>query len=1294
MGNTCRILSNDEVFNALNEVLDQNISLTLRVKFETAQRQGVYNKFSEFLFDNYKKFNTTKHYQRVFTNLNDARLFYDNVKKVYPLVKLPERIPTNGYYKVYVHSGKKFKDIFDSLNDKVKKIIDEESRLEDLKMRKEFEQLQKEANYRVNDEGNIIIYEDAKPYSDYDYLIDTESQYKFVLDRKTEELSNVNKKIAEARSKKNTAEVERLLKVKAGIEESINKLNQGPNFTDILNIADNDLKLIDDIFNKDNVSPQDLVFIMNKFDFWLSKRFEEAFFDNDDIINGSPDYLTFLEKKNEFDRRRTKWNNLAERYMNSVIKDVTGNTYTDEQLKTMKGQLYESNLLESLLRGMSTDKNIFIQIVDYKMKEANELARQEILDFQKLLKEETEKLVKKVGSSDPKKLYKLFIQLDAKGNPTGNIVNRFSQKYFDEIKKYKVIDWSDKDTVARRYKWLKENTITFDPRKLFFEDYLQMEEGNRPIRFTQEQIQEHIAELKKQLGEKGYEYYYKKAKEGFERYKERAEEFKDGLEGTEEEINEAFNEWKKEWSPFYYLDKTTGASYSAGKFLGIENIVSVPRKFKRDGTETGWHDKNFEKIEADDVYLNYYNFFMDAIFKFRKYYPSADDLQVNYLPELRENQLIKQFFTNPLALKSNLYDFFIDQTTENEIFQNQIDSMGNLKRTLPTYMMSNTMSKLSNIEKQIIADQAAKKFPNRNSIEFRNLNEKMQYDAIQEKLKEKSFDLFKVLSAHAATAEAFKHKSRVEDFLRIAKDFVYNAEKIHETNDNKAKKGLFGFLTEKGGLKNLIETFDYASDYFYGINKVKKPGKLVAKDLESKKLIGEYEKEITELKTQPQSEETVKKIELIQEKIKALQTNFVVANAADTILKYIHIKAMGWNPFSAVTNLGFGVISNYTHAAGEEDFGDKELNKAYKLLLNNVLRATHIVNMKTAIKISQLMMEYGVVGDIRDGTGSHNVKSLKEKFKILLPYEMTSRAEFINQGSTFIAMMLRKKITDINGKERNLFEAYTLDDKNNLVWNEKEFGEQPEWQSLGKNKTNFKLKVEAVKEIIHGNYNPNSPVRIKKTAIGRALLMFRNWMAEGFANRFQSERESVILERTIKGRYRSFYQAKSKEGEPVSIGRSLQLTLQEMARLVTKGLYNSKGVNMLSDVDKANLKKNARELNIYMSIMVLSLMLKYMRDDDEEDNMFLTVLINNFNRLQNDIDTYVNPLTFEQLNRNTIPAFGFITDVTRLFNTSYKYLNGEDGKNGSTTFQEAFFRVFPGGFAYYRTQSIIEDVQY
>lgn len=1294
MGKTCKIYSDDVVFNALGSLVHQHVATIIKTRYDIAKEKGRVTRISQYLIGKYNKHKDRPSFKRIFTNYNDANQYFLKVREQYELINPPRQIPNTNDYEVYSYSGKKYAKIINNLID----IFNEVKTQEEIEFLKEDKARREQSNEAFNDEGKLYAPSSDADYSissDVDYSITIDSQYDFVLRRKKEDIANLNRLIALEQAKRNTENVEKLLKTKEKLEEDIKTLADTPNFSDVMNLASDDLEEIETIFAKDVLSPQDLDVVRRKLEFWLSDRFRDAFFSSEDIINEVPSYKNFLAKKGEFDRKRAQFENLASNFMDGVIKDVTNNNYTKEELDIMKKQLLEINIGQAQMRDLSTDSNIFIQVIDTKMKEASELARQEVLDFQRKLTTETEALIKRASTNNPKKLYELFLQLDSKGNWSGNIVNRFSQKFFDTRKAIKVTDWSDTNQVKAMYKWFKENTITFDPRKLFYEDYLEIEEGNRPALFNEADREAHIQELKRHLGEKGFASYFEKQKKVFADFKERYNEIKDTTPGTEEEVKEVLEAWKTEWSPFYYLDKTTGVSTSAGKFLGYNYIVNVPRRFKSDGEITGWYDKNFDKIEADAVYLNYYEFLTDSLQKFKAYYPSDNDLQANYLPELRETQVLKQFFSNPLALKSNLYDFFIDQTTENEIFQDQTDSMGNHIRVLPAHMMSNAMSKLSAVEKRILVDEAVKKIPDTNSVEFKTLLQKMQYDAIQKKIKEKSFDLFKVLSAHAVTAETYKHKTRTEDFLRIAKGFVYNAERINVTANGQSKSSILGFNTQKDGLRNLINAYDYAVDSWYGLNKNKKPGKLMAKDLESKDKIEGYEATIKELESGEHSDETVKKIEMLKENIRSLQKIFVTSNAVDSVLKYIHIKSMGWNPFSAVTNLGFGFISNYTHAAGEQDFTSAELNKAYGYLLNNVFRATKAVNMKTAVKISQLMMEYGVVGDIREGTGSHAIKGIKEKFKVLLPYEMTSRAEFINQGSTFVAMMFNTKIDNLKGELKNLFEAYTLDAGNNLIWNEEEFGPQEQWQSLGKDKTAFKLKIEAVKKIIHGNYDPNSPVAIKKTALGRALMMFRNWVAEGFANRFESEYENIKLGRKVKGRYTSFYSAKTKEGDPVGIGRSISLTLQEMARILTRGLYNSKGVNVLTDVDKANLKKNAMELNIYMSLMVLSMMLKHMNDgdDDEESAMFLTFMINNFNRLQTDITFYTSPLSFEKMQRNSIPAFGFITDIARLNKAAFRYISGEDGKNGSTTFQEAFFRVFPMGFAYYRTESIVEDIQ-
>ena len=299
MAKICRILSDDEVFEILSKEFsadNQTIPTRMMNQYKAGKTKGIYNKFSDYLIAKYRVNYNRKSVSKVFTTFEDAVRFYDNVMVDYPLAKSPEKIP-NGNYKVYIYSGKKISDVFNGMSESAKEIFNEEDRQRDLEIKKEFEKLQKEANYGVNDEGDVL------PYSDVDFLLDTASQYQLLITRKTEELSDVNKTIASEKTKGNTSEVERLLKIKNEIEEAINKLNEGPSFSDIINIAQSDLEMIDEIFQKDNVSPQDLVTILNKFDFWLSDKIKDAFFDVDTILNESPNYLSYLEKQNEFDKK-------------------------------------------------------------------------------------------------------------------------------------------------------------------------------------------------------------------------------------------------------------------------------------------------------------------------------------------------------------------------------------------------------------------------------------------------------------------------------------------------------------------------------------------------------------------------------------------------------------------------------------------------------------------------------------------------------------------------------------------------------------------------------------------------------------------------------------------------------------------------------------------------------------------------------------------------------------------------------------------------------------------------------
>ena len=86
----------------------------------------------------------------------------------------------------------------------------------------------------------------------------------------------------------------------------------------------------------------------------------------------------------------------------------------------------------------------------------------------------------------------------------------------------------DKAKINAYFDWTNKNTISFDPRALFPDENLP--DGDIPAEFIYKRVtfsekarEEHIAELKSQLGEKGYDFYIKRVEAKIEKFKIRRE---------------------------------------------------------------------------------------------------------------------------------------------------------------------------------------------------------------------------------------------------------------------------------------------------------------------------------------------------------------------------------------------------------------------------------------------------------------------------------------------------------------------------------------------------------------------------------------------------------------------------------------------------------------------------------------------------------------------------------------------------------------------------------------------------
>ena len=372
---------------------------------------------------------------------------------------------------------------------------------------------------------------------------------------------------------------------------------------------------------------------------------------------------------------------------------------------------------------------------------------------------------------------------------------------------------------------------------------------------------------------------------------------------------------------------------------------------------------------------------------------------------------------------------------------------------------------------------------------------------------------------------------------------------------------------------------------------------------------------------------------------------------------------MGWNLFAPMNNTMISFVSNLTHAAGGEDFTIDQYLKAKRIMLNSVGSAISLdlLQTRTANKTRALMDRYNVLGEINQVAYESYVANSKvsKGLQKLSPFELTKRAEYLNQGTTFIALMLNTKVKDKEGKEHSLYEAYDENGK----WKTEQFGEHKEWEgelndpTANKKRHAFKAKLDQIKKQIHGNYDPDSATRISKGMIGRSVMLFRRWIAEGVANRFEKEKYDDILERTRKGRYITWNALTGGE-----LGRltGVSLLLKQMLNFMTFNGVMKTSLDQLNAVDKANMRKNAMEMIIYGNLFLLALALKSIDSDDDKEKAALNYLFNVGFRVQQDMEFFVNPMSFQAITRSTVPAFQTIADFAIFFDAVQKAMVGKD----------------------------------
>jgi hypothetical protein len=198
----------------------------------------------------------------------------------------------------------------------------------------------------------------------------------------------------------------------------------------------------------------------------------------------------------------------------------------------------------------------------------------------------------------------------------------------------------------------------------------------------------------------------------------------------------------------------------------------------------------------------------------------------------------------------------------------------------------------------------------------------------------------------------------------------------------------------------------------------------------------------------------------------------------------------------------------------------------------------------------------------------------------------------------------------------------------------------------------------------------------KKTALGRALMGFKTWIPEAVSSRFGDEYYSDLLGEITKGRYLSYRDTFKTKGILGALNMMKNIVINDWLKKIDDSSYAG-----MTKTDIANMKRNMRELQLYLALAAATLLahLAFDDDDEEDDNIAIKVALDMIGRAQSDITLFVNPSAANTLVIASPPALKWIEDIYKIFPAVSKAMTSDDDRYGTDDVVFKMLKVIPFG---------------
>ena len=343
-----------------------------------------------------------------------------------------------------------------------------------------------------------------------------------------------------------------------------------------------------------------------------------------------------------------------------------------------------------------------------------------------------------------------------------------------------------------------------------------------------------------------------------------------------------------------------------------------------------------------------------------------------------------------------------------------------------------------------------------------------------------------------------------------------------------------------------------------------------------------------------------------------------VGKAANMLDKLQSYGTTALSVLTGTANLTQNIVISNIEAISGQFFGKSELAKAdweYTKLLPEYLG--EIGNRIQISKMALFAEKFNVLQDYKQhvrGADWDRKTWFSRFFKEDTLWFTTSAGDHYTQMRTGLALAMRLKLQDKNGKPISLYDALEvkyLDEAHpeygaNLVIKEG-VTDQDGKAVDDRYFTSVTKKIRGINDKLYGIYNQEDKNAMQSRAAGRLLMMYRNWMRPLWLKRYGVERYNYDTSTFEEGYYRTLW----------NFMNTLRKDLKEGELDIVKQWHN------LNDAQKSNIYRGLAEIATFLSLIGIIVTLKGTPDDDDKDNWLTEYITYSIIRLKADLGSLI-----------------------------------------------------------------------